>query len=345
MRKISAISLSLFILAYALGYAYAGCVIDSPKGTPVTLGASRADAFSDVDISWENEQMINGVEHLIKWHSTMPKIPGSFRYVLKYSFDNVNYMMIAKNLAANSNDGTHEYGELSWKPPLVSKTKKIYLQLSVKRPNGTIAFSCTKKVFIVTEDPVNIAIERSKDGITWKRLSKKPIEEYSVNTDTVTTEGTGGRCVASHSYRVLYLSGTGAVLGSGTDSIIILNASDQINKFAGSGSGYVSDYLGLRSTLTVNIKSNGTVSATIMRQGVLATFSGNASAECTGSGEQMVVSLSGNLSLPPGYLFLCNDKSFVRLDGEGYSNQPYAEVRGEMIDECGEINDFYWKKD
>jgi hypothetical protein len=264
---------------------------------------------------------------------------------LKYSFDNVTYKKIAGGLLPVSNDGTYEYGEFLWEPPIVTKTKKIFLQLVVKKLDGTTAFSCTKKALIITEDPTDIAIERSKDNITWKRLSKKPVEEYTVNTDTVGTSGTGGKCIASNFYRVLYLSGTGKVLGSGTDSIIILNASDQINKFAGSGSGYVTDYLGLRSTLTINIKSNGTVNATIIRQGMPATFSGNAFAECTGNGEQMVVSLSGSLSSPPGYVFLCNDKSFVHLDGEGYSNQPYAEVRGDMIDECEEVNGFYWKKD
>lgn len=345
MKKVIAISVSLFILASAVGYANAGCAIDSPKGTPVTLAADRADSLSTVGISWENEQMINGIEHLIKWRSTMPKTPGGFRYILKYSFDNVNYTKIAGGLVAHSNDGTYEYGEFPWMPPSVSKTKKIFLRLIVKRLDGTTAFSCTNKAFVVTEDPTDIAIERSKDGITWKRLSKKPVEAYTVNTDTVPTSSTGGGCLATHSYRVLYLSGTGKVLGSGTDSIIILNASDQINKFAGSGSGYVADYLGLRSALTINIKSNGTVNATIIRQGMPATFSGNASAECTGNGEQMVVSLSGNLSSPPGYVFLCNDKSFVHLDGEGYSNQPYAEVRGDMIDECGVANGFYWRKD
>jgi hypothetical protein len=216
--------------------------------------------------------------------------------------------------------------------------------LSVKRLDGTVAFSSTKMAFIVTEDPTNIAIEQSKDGITWKRLSKKPVGEYAVNTDKVPTGGTGGKCVATNYYRVLYLSGTGAVLGSGTDSIIILNASDQINRIAGSGSGYVSDYLGLRSDLTIHIESNGTVNATITRQGIPATFSGDASAACTGNGEQIVVSLSGDLTLPPGYLFLCNDKPSVHLTGDGYSDQPYAEVRGDMIDECSESNGFYWKK-
>jgi hypothetical protein len=308
------------------------------------LAASRADSNSAVDISWEYEQMINGVEHLIKWHSTMPKKPGNFRYTLKYSFDNVTYTKIASNLVANSNDGTYEYGELSWIPPSVNKTKKIYLQLVVKRLDGIVAFSSTKKVSIVTEDPMNIAIELSKDGITWKRLSKKPVGQYTVNGDTVPTEGTGGKCLATHSYRVLYLSGTGAVLGSGTDSIEIFNASDQIKKVAGSGSGYVADYLGIRSTLTVNVGGKGTVQATIIRQGTPATFSGDGSAECTGNGEQIMVSLSGYLSLPPGYDFFCNSTNSVYLTGDGYSDVPYAEVRGNMVDECGESNDFYWKK-
>jgi hypothetical protein len=339
------IVISVLILFFGVGFANAGCVIDSPKGTKVTLAADRADALSTVDISWENEQMINGIEHLIKWHSTLPKKPGSFRYTLKYSFDNVNYIKIASNLVATSNDGTYEYGEFSWRPPSVNRSKKIFLQLSVKRPDGTVAFSSTKMVFILTEDPVNIAIEVSKDGITWERLSKKPIEYYTVNTANVPAKGTGGKCLATHSYRVLYLSGTGAVLGLGSDSIEIFNASDQIEKVAGSGSGYVSDYLGLRSTLTVDVGSNGTVKATILRQGVPATFTGDASAECTGNGEQIVVSLSGYLSLPPGYTFLCNDQNSVHLTGDGYSNPPYSEIRGDMIDECNESNVFYWKKD
>jgi hypothetical protein len=345
MKNVSIISVTLFILFSGAGYAHAGCAIDSPLGTQVTLAASRADALSTVDISWENEQMINSVEHLIKWHSTLPKTPGNYRYLLKYSFDNVTYKKIAGNLVANSNDGTYEYGELPWTPPPVAKTKKIFLQLIVKKLNGKTAFSCTKKVFVVTQDPVSIAIERSKDNITWKRLSIKPIEEYTVNTDTVPTSSTGAKCLATHFYRVLYLSGTGAVLGLGSDSISILNTSDQINKVAGSGSGYVSDYLGLRYTLTVNIKGNSTASAKIIREGVPATFSGSASAECTGNGQQIAVSLVGNLRLPAGYVFLCNYKNSVHLTGEGYSDQPFAEVRGEMIDECGESNDFYWKKD
>jgi hypothetical protein len=341
----NAIVISVLILFFGVGYAHAGCVIDSPKGTQVTLAASRADAFSVVDISWENEQMINGTEHLIQWHSTMPKKPGSFRYALKYSFDNVNYIKIANNLAADSNDGTYEYGQFSWTPPSVDKTKKIYLQLFVKRPDGTVAFSCTKKAYIVTEDPRRIAIESSKDGVTWTRLSNRPVEEYTTNTDTVPTNGTGKKCLATHFYRVLYLSGTGAVLGLGTDSIEVLNTSDQTKKIAGSGSGYVSDYLGFKSTLSIDIESNGKVSATITRQGVPATFSGNASAECSGNGNQLVVSLSGDLKLPTGLFFFCTGTDTVHLAGDGYSNEPYTEVAGDMIDECKESNVFYWKKD
>jgi hypothetical protein len=100
----------------------------------------------------------------------------------------------------------------------------------------------------------------------------------------------------------------------------------------------------LKYNLTVNIKGNGAASATIIREGIPATFSGSASAECAGSGEQVVVSLAGYLSLPGGRTFLCNDKNSVYLTGDGYSNPPYTEVRGEMIDECGENNDFYWRK-
>jgi hypothetical protein len=343
MRNV--IVISVVILFLGVAYAHAGCFIDSPLGTEVTLAGNRADALSTVDISWENEQMINGAEHLIKWHSTLPKKPGDYRYLLKYSFDNVTYKKIAGNLVASSNDGMYEYGEWPWTPPAVSKTKKIFLQLIVKKLNGKTAFSCTKKVFIVTQDPVNIAIEQSKDNITWKRLSTKPIEAYAINTDTVPTSSTGGKCLVTHFYRVLYLSGTGSVLGSGVDSILILNTSDQIKKVAGSGTGYVADYLGLRYTLTVDIERNGTTRATIVRGGVPATFSGSASAECTGNGQQIAVSLDGNLRLPAGYVFLCNDKNSVHLTGEGHSDPSYAEVRGEMIDECGEINDFYWKED
>ncbi len=64
MRNVMAIL--VVILFFVVGYANAGCAIDSPIGTQVNLGARRADAFSVVDIGWENEQMINGVEHLIK---------------------------------------------------------------------------------------------------------------------------------------------------------------------------------------------------------------------------------------------------------------------------------------
>lgn len=340
------IIIPVLVLFLGVGYAHAGCVIDSPKGTQVTLGASRADAFSVVDISWENEQMINGIEHLIKWHSTMPKKTGTFRYALQYSFDNVNYRKIANNLVANSNDGTYEYGQFSWMPPSVNRSKRIFLKLLVKRPNGTVAFSCTKKAYIVTEDPMSIAIELSKDGITWKRLSKKPVEEYTVNTDTVPASDTGKRCQATHFYRVLYLSATGAVLGLGTDSIEVINSSDQINRFAGNGYGYVSDKLGFNATLSIHIESNGTVSATVTKQwGGSATFSGNASAECTGNGEEIVVSLSGYLKLPADYYFFCNGTTSLYLTGVGYSKGPYTEVTGYMTDECDETDVFYWRKD
>ncbi len=78
MKKAMSISVLVLALMVLLGVGdgNAGCAIDSPKGTPVTLARSRADSFSIVDISWENEQMANGAEHLIKWHCSVPKKPG-----------------------------------------------------------------------------------------------------------------------------------------------------------------------------------------------------------------------------------------------------------------------------
>jgi hypothetical protein len=338
--------ISTIILVFVAGYAHAECDIDSPKGTQVTLTPSRADSFTTVDMSWENEQMVNGLEHLITWHSTLPKKSGSFRYVLKYSFDNVNYKKMASNLVATSSDGTYEYGGYPWMPPSVKKSKKIYLRLQVKKLNGTLVDACTKMVFIVTEDPVSIAIEQSKDGLTWKRLSEKPVDGYPANPVTVSAGGTGSKCLATRYYRVLYLSGTDKVLGLGTNSIIVLNTSDQISKVAGSGTGYISDYLGLKSTLSVQINKQGTVNATVTRQGVDAKFNGSATAACTGNGEQLVVSLSGDLNLPPGgTVFSCNGTTKLHMAGDdGYSDEPYTEVSGNMIDECGNRNFYYWKK-